>query len=59
MAGYPVPSIRTLCQEMGHSRQTAGKALRMLEGEGVVARVAGLGYFVTGPAPAGSGDGLA
>jgi DNA-binding GntR family transcriptional regulator len=44
----PVPSITTLVQEHGVARQTAAKALRMLETEGLVRRVPGLGYYVTG-----------
>ena len=41
-----VPSIRALCEEHQLSRQTAGKALRLLEGEGLIRRVPGLGYHV-------------
>jgi Bacterial regulatory proteins, gntR family len=44
--GTPVPSITTLVQEHGVARQTAAKALRMLETEGLVRRVPGLGYYV-------------
>jgi DNA-binding GntR family transcriptional regulator len=44
--GQPTPSITTLAQEHGVARQTAGKALRLLEMEGLVYRVPGLGYFV-------------
>jgi len=40
------PSITRLSQEYGHARATCGKAPRMLEGEGLVTRVLGLGYFV-------------
>jgi GntR family transcriptional regulator len=43
----PLPSITVLCEEHDLSRQTAGKALRMLEREGLVYRVPGLGYHVT------------
>jgi DNA-binding GntR family transcriptional regulator len=46
--GYPVPSIGTITQETGCSRQTAGKALRLLVGEGLIRRVPGLGYFIIG-----------
>jgi DNA-binding GntR family transcriptional regulator len=49
-AGRPVPSITTLCQQTGRSRQTAGKALRLLEREGLITRVAGHGYYVAGAA---------
>ncbi len=45
--GDPVPSITTLTQEHGIARATAGKALRVLETEGLVYRVPGLGYYVT------------
>ena len=52
--GMPTPSITSLCQELGHARQTCAKALRILEEEGLVNRVPGLGYFVTRRANAGS-----
>jgi GntR family transcriptional regulator len=42
----PTPSITTLAQEHGIARQTAAKALRVLESEGLVYRVPGLGYYV-------------
>jgi GntR family transcriptional regulator len=45
--GQPVPSITTLTQEYGVARQTAAKALHLLESEGLVYRVPGLGYYVT------------
>lgn len=45
-AGEPVPSITTLSQEHGVTRKTAGKALRLLESEGLLYRVPGLGYYV-------------
>lgn len=45
--GQPVPSITTLVQEHGVARQTAAKALRMLETEGLVRRIPGLGYYVS------------
>jgi GntR family transcriptional regulator len=44
--GEPTPSITTLVQEHGIARQTAAKALRLLETEGLVARIPGLGYYV-------------
>ena len=47
--GMPTPSITTLSQEYGHARQTCAKALRTLEDEGLLTRVPGLGYYVTGP----------
>jgi GntR family transcriptional regulator len=46
-AGQPVPSITTLTQDHGVARQTAAKALQMLESEGLVHRVPGLGYYVS------------
>jgi GntR family transcriptional regulator len=45
-AGLPAPSITVLVQEHGVARQTAAKALRMLEAEGLVRRVPGLGYYI-------------
>jgi DNA-binding GntR family transcriptional regulator len=42
-----IPSIRELCADHQLSRQTAGKALRLLEGEGLIHRVPGLGYHVS------------
>jgi DNA-binding GntR family transcriptional regulator len=41
-----VPSINDLCASFRLSRQTAGKALRLLEEEGLIYRVPGLGYHV-------------
>jgi DNA-binding GntR family transcriptional regulator len=46
-SGQPVPSITTLTQDHGVARQTAAKALRLLESEGLVYRVPGLGYYVS------------
>jgi DNA-binding GntR family transcriptional regulator len=34
--GNPLPSIKTITQEAGCSRQTVGKAMRLLESEGLV-----------------------
>jgi DNA-binding GntR family transcriptional regulator len=42
-----LPSIGVLCLEYSLSRQTAAKALRMLEDEGLIHRVPGLGYHVS------------
>ena len=44
--GGPAPSITRLSQEYGHARPTCGKALRMLEDEGLLTRIPGLGYYV-------------
>lgn len=46
--GGPAPSITTLSQEYGHARQTCAKAMRILEDEGLLTRIPGLGYYVTG-----------
>jgi DNA-binding GntR family transcriptional regulator len=45
-SGYPVPSIKTLCRETGYSRQTIGKAFRILESDGLIKRIPGRGYYV-------------
>jgi GntR family transcriptional regulator len=44
--GSPLPSIKDLCRAHGVSRQTAGKALRILHADEVIYRMPGLGYFV-------------
>jgi len=44
--GRPAPSITSLSKEHRHARQTCSKALRVLEGEGLLARIPGLGYYV-------------
>jgi DNA-binding GntR family transcriptional regulator len=44
--GLPAPSITSLSQEHGYARQTCSKALRILEGEGLLARIPGLGYYI-------------
>jgi len=46
--GSPAPSITRVCREHGHARQTCGRAMRLLEDEGLLHRVPGLGYYVTG-----------
>ena len=46
-AGARLPSIAALCLEHGISRQTAGKALHLLEEQDLVQRVPGLGYHVS------------
>ena len=45
--GGRLPSIAILRREHGHSRQTVGKAMRILEGDGLIYPVPGLGYFVS------------
>jgi DNA-binding GntR family transcriptional regulator len=44
--GQSTPSITRLSKEYGHALPTCGKALRVLEGEGLVTRIPGLGYYV-------------
>jgi GntR family transcriptional regulator len=44
--GRPAPPITRLSQEHGHARATCGKALHMLEDEGLLTRMPGLGYYV-------------
>lgn len=39
-------SIKYLAQTYGYSRRTIGKALRLLEAEGLIRRYPGLGYVV-------------
>jgi DNA-binding GntR family transcriptional regulator len=50
--GGRLPSIAVLRREQGHSRQTAGKAMRVLAEEGLIYRVPGLGYYVSCDVPA-------
>jgi DNA-binding transcriptional regulator YhcF (GntR family) len=45
--GCPVPSIAALAREHGCARQTGSKAMRLLEGGGLLFLVPGLGYYVT------------
>ena len=45
--GQRVPSITTLSQEFGHARKTCGKAMRLLEQEGLLTFIPGLGYYAT------------
>jgi DNA-binding GntR family transcriptional regulator len=45
--GQRIPSITALSQELGYARQTCGKAVRLLEQEGLLAFIPGLGYYVT------------
>lgn len=45
--GCPVPSIAALAHEHGRARQTGSKAMRLLEGGGLLFLVPGLGYHVT------------
>jgi DNA-binding GntR family transcriptional regulator len=47
--GKPLPPIRELHAKHGHSRQTVGKALRILQEEGLIYRVPGLGYYAAEP----------
>jgi DNA-binding GntR family transcriptional regulator len=43
-----IPSVRTLVHEYGVAYDTAQHAVRTLEGEGLVVRYPGRGYYVTG-----------
>ena len=45
--GTRLPSIAVLRRDHGHSRQTVGKAMHVLEDEGLIYRVPGLGYYVS------------
>jgi len=45
--GQPVASITALSQELGYARQTCGKAVRLLEQEGLLTFIPGLGYYAT------------
>ena len=47
-AGMPLTSIGELRLKHGHSRQTVGKAMRVLERRNRIYRVPGRGYFVRG-----------
>jgi GntR family transcriptional regulator len=47
--GGTVPSITMFSREFGHARQTCGKAMQLLEQEGLLMRVPRLGHFVTKP----------
>jgi DNA-binding GntR family transcriptional regulator len=42
-----MPSIGELHHKHEHSRQTVGKAIRILQDEGLIYRVPGLGYYRT------------
>ena len=52
--GAQIPSIVTLRRQHGHSRQTVGKAMRILESDGLIYPVPGLGYYVSQGAPSDS-----
>jgi DNA-binding GntR family transcriptional regulator len=45
-AGELVPPISKLCLDSGCSRPLVGRSLRLLEREGLIARVPGIGYYV-------------
>jgi DNA-binding GntR family transcriptional regulator len=47
--GARMPSIADLCEQHGVSRQTSGKAMKVLAGEGLIYREHGLGWFVAMP----------
>jgi GntR family transcriptional regulator len=46
-AGARLPSIAALRRDHRHSRQTVGKAMRILADESLIYRVPGLGYYVS------------
>jgi GntR family transcriptional regulator len=48
--GTPIPTIADLRQQHGYSRATIGKGLRILENEGLLCRIRGLGYYVSSEA---------
>ena len=52
--GQPVPSLTTLSREFGHARTTCGKAMRLLQQEGLLMFIPGLGYHATSAAEASS-----
>ena len=54
--GRPLPSIAVLRRQHSHSRQTVGKAMRILEREGLIYRVPGLGYYISQRAVAAPRD---
>jgi DNA-binding GntR family transcriptional regulator len=43
--GARLPPIGELRRQHGHSRQTVSKAMVILQGEGLICRWPGLGYF--------------
>jgi DNA-binding GntR family transcriptional regulator len=49
--GDAVPTITELARASGWARQTCGRALRVLEGEGLLTFYPGLGYHVRRPVP--------
>ena len=51
--GGKLPSIAVLRRQHAHSRQTVGKAMRILEDEGLIYRVPGLGYYISQGVAAG------
>jgi DNA-binding GntR family transcriptional regulator len=44
--GCPVPTIGTIREGTGYSRQTIRKAFGVLAGEGLITWILGLGYYV-------------
>jgi GntR family transcriptional regulator len=52
--GQRVPSITVLSQELGYARQTCGKAMRLLEQEGLLTFIPGLGYYAAAATDASS-----
>jgi DNA-binding GntR family transcriptional regulator len=54
--GDKLPSITIVSDERGCSRQTAGRAMQVLERDGLIHRVQGLGYFVCSDDPSQGWD---
>jgi DNA-binding GntR family transcriptional regulator len=44
--GVPLPPIGELSQQHRHSRQTVGRAMKILADEGLICFWPGLGYYV-------------
>ena len=44
--GDALPAISQVREQTGRSRQTVGRAFRVLAGEGLIVHVAGRGYYV-------------
>jgi DNA-binding GntR family transcriptional regulator len=56
--GSQLPTIEQLCTTHRLSRQTCGRALQILQGEGLIYRVHGLGYYVAAPPQARTATGM-
>jgi GntR family transcriptional regulator len=47
--GDPAPTVTYLADRTGHARHTCGRALQLLQSEGLVKRFPAYGYFIAGP----------